>query len=685
MAKGSSRPRPRPLDDHEDTIPTNNIAAVREQAPTRLWNGAAPKGPRPRDTQQKDDPTIAGTRKRLASTTKQSAKQKTVKTTHQADAPEQIDDSMEDIEESEPPPPARSRRSRKSIPDSDEELAEDSSLRLRVTKQKKHQKPAATEALDKAFDDEEDVQSDGGVNGPHENDSDGVEDPGDNDLEGLDPEELQRRLTEEAPRWSHDDKNDENDEEGSPSHHSRPSSRASFSSGYQSVPASEFVVEISSDSDSDSDPSMQAAFSSMSAAHARAPALKATIRKTSTPKHTAPIVPKLTSSAPPPRRLDLSQLVSSDGRRSGSARPASKREAVRAKEVGQSDIINKFLTIFYQRPVWNNERAISRAPSHRPSARVKLEPQDAAFVPGIKRESEDRAQIEDDNNIDIRYNSRDTVNLKDQHRDVGKTCQLGLDYYFGFHLTRNSYPDVPLKTQFAFDSLSRSAHDQNFTSIHWRLLNDEAYREGLATVLFGRISTFRGNVKAVAESIIYGKYGVQQDCAGLVGRLIAGQSYIYPHKPDKLNPRTNLIEFGQADCKRPYEHEAIPAVVGGFFKGNNSIVERIQAMLERNEAGNYEATQPMVAIACAGIHSVLDDHSTGEYKRSNFDGSRVQDIYDVHILLLETIKEEKPDKYRVMMENIFTLASRGTSFTKGTKAAPTLLQKEALAKLDLSD
>jgi hypothetical protein len=114
-------------------------------------------------------------------------------------------------------------------------------------------------------------------------------------------------------------------------------------------------------------------------------------------------------------------------------------------------------------------------------------------------------------------------------------------------------------------------------------------------------------------------------------------------------------------------------VVGGFFKGNNSIVERIQAMLERNEAGNYEATQPMVAIACAGvqniyltsipslthsqIHSVLDDHSTGEYKKSNFDGSRVQDIYDVHILLLETIKEEKPDKYRVMMENIFTLAS----------------------------
>ncbi|KAJ7847904.1 hypothetical protein B0H14DRAFT_3674312 [Mycena olivaceomarginata] len=558
--------------------------------------------------------------------------------THQADAPEQIDDSMEDIEESEPPPPARSRRSRKSIPDSDEELAEDSSLRLRVTKQKKHQKPAATEALDKAFDDEEDVQSDGGVNGPHENDSDGVEDPGDNDLEGLDPQELQRRLTEEAPRWSRDDENDENDEEGSPSHHSRPSSRASFSSGYQSVPASEFVVEISSDSDSDSDPSMQAAFSSMSAAHARAPALKATIRKTSTPKVKYLIFLSF--------RYSLVRY---------STLPPSCQSWFRRMDAAQA-------VLDLQRPVWNNERAISRAPSHRPSVGVKLEPQDAAFVPGIKRESEDRAQIEDDNNIDI----------------------------------RNPYPDVPLKTQFAFDSLSRSARDQNFTSIHWRLLNDEAYREGLATVLsqlFGRISTFRGNVKAGG-----GKHHLREIWCPTGLRRPRREAHRWPVK---LNPRTNLIEFGQADCKRPYEHEAIPAVVGGFFKGNNSIVERIQAMLERNEAGNYEATQPMVAIACAGvqniyltsipslthsqIHSVLDDYSTGEYKRSNFDGSRVQDIYDVHILLLETIKEEKPDKYRVMMENIFTLASRGTSFTKGTKAAPTLLQKEALAKLDLSD
>jgi hypothetical protein len=36
-----------------------------------------------------------------------------------------------------------------------------------------------------------------------------------------------------------------------------------------------------------------------------------------------------------------------------------------------------------------------------------------------------------------------------------------------------------------------------------------------------------------------------------------------------------VVWFGHADGKRPYEHEAIPAMVGSFFKGNNSIAEQI--------------------------------------------------------------------------------------------------------------
>jgi hypothetical protein len=54
---------------------------------------------------------------------------------------------------------------------------------------------------------------------------------------------------------------------------SRPSSRASFSSGHYSVPESNFdPIEVSSDSDSsDSDPAMRGALSGMTAARERLP------------------------------------------------------------------------------------------------------------------------------------------------------------------------------------------------------------------------------------------------------------------------------------------------------------------------------------------------------------------------------------------------------------------------------
>ncbi|KAJ7083908.1 hypothetical protein C8R43DRAFT_1051903 [Mycena crocata] len=125
--------------------------------------------------------------------------------------------------------------------------------------------------------------------------------------------------------------------------------------------------------------------------------------------------------------------------------------------------------------------------------------------------------------------------------------------------------------------------------------------------------------------------------------------------------------------------------MNAFFKGDNSISERVEAMFVRNAAGNLEATQAMVALSCAAIHNTLEDWSSGEHKPTNFDGNRVQDVYDVHILLLEKMKKENPDKYRSLMEDLFTKASRGSSFTKGSKAATSLLAKEALAMIDFTE
>ncbi|KAJ7681292.1 hypothetical protein B0H17DRAFT_1205960 [Mycena rosella] len=671
------RPKPRALEDEgSDSGPFNGFpseaATAQEQQPFKrpsrkakdqamgnaIWNGAAPKGPKPKDPSTTQDTTPAS-RKRAASTTQQSGRN--TKTRKSAHTDQGSDHDMSDVEDALPAPKLQ-RKTRKVVDESETEQPSVRALEKR-SKAKPH-KPTLIQEPDEAFaDDEEDAQSESGMAG------------------GLNADELERRLADEKPRWDDEDE----DEEASilvdlPS---RSASRASFSSGHFSVPESHIDL-VSDSSDSDDDPAARAAFSSIKAGYDRAPAPQVLPIRKPAPKRrdTSPgpsshrSEPK-TISAPrgrsPEQKLPKLDLTRIRRRATDSGKGPGKRDLQRAQE----------------RPEWNNEASMSRGRSHsgRPSTKIKREPQEPGLSHSIKTEADDTnsGKAEEDNSIEIRFNSRNAVGLKDQRPPVTRTAQLGIEYYLGLHLIKGAYPDLQNKTEYGADALDRAARDLAYPAIRARLLNDQNYRDALVTVLSGRISTFRGAVKTTAGSIIFRHYGVQQDCADLVARLLAGQSYIYPDKPDKIDLRTNATIPGKPDAKKPYEHEGIPAVASTFFKGNNPIAERITAMFVKNDAGNFEATPPMVAISCAGLHSVIDDHSSGEHKPTNFDGGRVQDIYDLHIMLLEKLKAKHPQQYRATMENIFTVASRGSSFAKGPKAPLTLLQKEALAMLNFSD
>ncbi|KAJ7686032.1 hypothetical protein B0H17DRAFT_1204578 [Mycena rosella] len=656
MAK-KVRPKPRALEDEgSDSGLFNGLpsgAAIAQEQPSKrpsrkakdqamgnaVWNGAAPKGPKP-----KDPPTTQATapasRKRAASTAQQSGRNTKARKSAHTDRGSDYD--MSDVEDALPAPKLQGK-TRKVVDESDTE--EPSARALEKPSKAKSHKPTPIQEPDEAFaDDEEDAQSESGMASV---DGDGGEDDEENDfddLQGLNADELERRLADEKPRW---DDEDEDEEASIPV--DLPSS---IKAGYDRAPAPQ-VLPV------------------------KKPATKQ--RDTSPGLSSQPSEPK-TSSAPRGRsseqklpKLDLTQIAPARGRATGSGKGPGKRALQRAQEW----------------PEWNDEASVShgRSYSGRPSTKVKREPQDHGLPRPIKTEPDDAnsVQAEADNNIEIRFNSRNAVGLKDQRPPVARTAQLGIEYYLGLHLIKGAYPDLQNKTEYGADALDRAARDLAYPAVRSRLLNDQDYQDALVTLLSGRVSTFRGAVKTTAGSIVFRHYGVQQDCADLVARLLAGQSYIYPHKPDKIDLRTNATIPGKPDTKKPYEHEGIPAVASTFFKGNNPIAERIAAMFVKNDAGNFEATPPMVAISCAGLHSVIDDHSSGEHKPTNFDGGRVQDIYDLHIMLLEKLKAKHPQQYRATMENIFTMASRGSSFSKGPKAPLTLLQKEALAMLDFSD
>ncbi|KAJ7813614.1 hypothetical protein B0H14DRAFT_3749514 [Mycena olivaceomarginata] len=321
----------------------------------------------------------------------------------------------------------------------------------------------------------------------------------------------------------------------------------------------------------------------------------------------------------------------------------------------------------------SKRRKTSRANSRKPSraTKVKVEPEDkhslsrshirkpstTAAKVKVKTEPVERLEDPDTDSIEIRLNERGAVGTKTQHRDVERMLQLAIDYYFGFHIIENMYPDLRGKTKFGYDSMARATRDLTLAAIANKLRDEEPYREGLVPVLHGCISAFRGKVKTWATAVLFGSYGVTHNCTDLIASLRAGQTFIYPRKPGRMDFQTNKMVPGEPDRKKPYQHDGVIAVATGFFTGQAPIAERVEAMFVRNEAGNYEATPPMVAISCAALSDAMNDLSTGEHKFAKFEGSRVQDIYDVHIQLLATLKQTKPVRYHSTMEMIFTKAS----------------------------
>ncbi|KAJ7802953.1 hypothetical protein B0H14DRAFT_1650216 [Mycena olivaceomarginata] len=301
-------------------------------------------------------------------------------------------------------------------------------------------------------------------------------------------------------------------------------------------------------------------------------------------------------------------------------------------------------------PSWNDTRgsSVSRATSVHPlvkkEARVVVLP------------------LENSDNIQIRWSAGGAVNLKEQHPDVQKVLRLAIDYYMGNHMMDNFYPGVHVRANFVLDSLVCAAEDLHLPNIASAVVVEvnggralSKYGEALAVVPQGRISSFRGIAKSTAKAGLYGNYKVQNDCVARVEHLMKGQAFIYKQKPDTLDPRSQIIVFGRPDTDTPYLHDAIADGVGGFLKTKTA--ERCADMFPRNDKGNIEATIPVVALTCAGIYSTLDDWTTGEYKATDFEGKRVQEVYDIHVGLLQRMKGTKPEQYHATMEAIFAKAA----------------------------
>ncbi|KAJ6459243.1 hypothetical protein C8R45DRAFT_1221410 [Mycena sanguinolenta] len=257
------------------------------------------------------------------------------------------------------------------------------------------------------------------------------------DLEHVPADVLSQRFAQEA-RWQdgNDDDVEADVDDDFPAHEC-PSSRASRSSGYMSVPASDHA----SDSDEAvSDAEASATFAALSKASQRVPPVDQSRGKSA--KNSRPV--------DAPTSLHLK------------------------KELGKRDIARDI-----EKPQF-----MDTVISTKPHARGKL--RDTSSIPKVKREPDELAvhrqhvqkehqslsdiisisDSDDDtvpvinaSSIQIVFRPDGKVTLKSQHSRVERTVQLGIDFYLGYYLFKLAFPGTEQKNPFALDALLNSAYN----------------------------------------------------------------------------------------------------------------------------------------------------------------------------------------------------------------------------------
>ncbi|KAJ7750911.1 hypothetical protein B0H16DRAFT_1460612 [Mycena metata] len=111
----------------------------------------------------------------------------------------------------------------------------------------------------------------------------------------------------------------------------------------------------------------------------------------------------------------------------------------------------------------------------------------------------------------------------------------------------------------------------------------------------------------------------------------------------------SLMRDDIPDNSQAYMSEGNRATLSqSFFRGSPSIASKYSALFKTNEAtGNKECPVPMVALVGT---------ASGRHVPSKFEGNALQEIYDTHILLLETLVK----RGSTVLEDLYTTMAAGS-------------------------
>ncbi|KAJ6497171.1 hypothetical protein C8R47DRAFT_335343 [Mycena vitilis] len=467
-------------------------------------------------------------------------------------------------------------------------------------------------------------------------------------------EGLQDALRQERPHWSATSStSDDEGMEAEPRFY-RSSSRASGSSGRMTIPPSE------DDDSDDEDPETKAGFSALKAA------------QRAVPEPDKKEMPKASSSrslSTPPIAARSKREISRD-----QERPTWKRGADMEQPTRPSSSTIRARSVHGGRPL--------QQPVPKRSRPVKLEPQDnfialsgsSSEIINIDSDSDDDGvQVIEPSDIDVVVRTDGKVGLKQQRPRVEKTVQLAVDFFLSYYLFLAFFPTSEEKTVFTLDALVNAAHTHNFDDIKKRLCP----RCLLAPMLHGRVSNFRLKAKTAADAIVVSDYDLKINIEARVMFLLEGMRYIHVLVPGAIDPKTGRPGADVIQKDTAFMAGGIKTtLMNAFFKGSPSLAQKYSNLFETGVNGRKKMPRCMVAAGATAVHTSLNEYRTGYHIKTTFDGNHLHEIYETHLLLIDTLVAANS----TLLEDLYT------SLTQGSRLAAVAgrpIAKEALALLGL--
>ncbi|KAI0069629.1 hypothetical protein K474DRAFT_1680783 [Panus rudis PR-1116 ss-1] len=252
-----------------------------------------------------------------------------------------------------------------------------------------------------------------------------------------------------------------------------------------------------------------------------------------------------------------------------------------------------------------------------------------------------------------------------------------VDYIKDILYRVDSFPDGGESDKAAFfrDALWICARQDQCKPILRRIKHDSEWLRAVSRMLEIRMCIIRSKVKTITARKVPGHYGLKPDDPSLderIRRLLDESNYIFPG--DVMN--------GGVDAQRAYEHPIFVDVYREvLFIGRPPFIRGRAHKFLSTDGRRHEIPSALTALVATSVVATLIDIQNQVSKLSDFTADEWYDTYKAHVIVLEDLQQEYPDKWSDIMAKQFEKASSGHSLDTAKAMAADIKRRIDLSGL----